>query len=77
MSIADPEGRVIEYDYTDAGSLSEMHKYPASGVALTAYYAYTTNGLLSAVTNANNHWIHYDHDATAIFQKSPHSWDHQ
>ena len=61
-SSTDPEGHRTEWDYTNA-SISVERIYPATNQPVETHYAYTSNGLLAAVTNANGHWINYKSDA--------------
>ena len=61
-SVTDPEGRAIEFGYTNGALASVAFPLDAT-TRLETVYAYTTNGLLSAVTNANGHWVHYTYDA--------------
>ncbi|MFO7871732.1 MAG: RHS repeat-associated core domain-containing protein [Kiritimatiellia bacterium] len=58
----DPEGCIIEYEYTNA-SMSKSKLYYNSTSSYDTIYAYTTNGLLSAATNANTNWVRYTYDS--------------
>jgi uncharacterized protein RhaS with RHS repeats len=48
-------------DYTN-GLISVARSYPSANQPVETRYAYTSNGLLAAVTNANGHWTvnHYE-----------------
>jgi len=74
-SITDPESHKTEYEYTNAFISKVKLFYDASNAYETAY-AYTTNGLLSVVTNANGHSVGYYYDsygymASAVPQDGP------
>jgi RHS repeat-associated protein len=56
----DPEGHKVAYTYKN-GLISTI-SYPDDPVILSQF-SYTTNGLLSAVTNANGHWVHYEYNS--------------
>jgi RHS repeat-associated protein len=60
-SITDPEGFKQEYEYTN-GSLSLERIYLSSNQTTETKYSYTTNGLLSAITNANGHSTVFTYD---------------
>ena len=57
-SITDPAGSKVEFSYTN-GLVSQASVYYASGQCYNTTFGYTTAGLLSAVTNANQHYIRY------------------
>ena len=61
-SITDPEGRVIEFEYTN-GSVSLVSLIVDSTTSYDTVYTYTTNGLLASVTNANGHYVDYTYDS--------------
>ena len=61
-SSTDPEGHRQEWDYTN-GSVSVERVYPATNQPVETHYAYTSNGVLAAITNANGHWISYLSDS--------------
>lgn len=60
-SFIDPEGHKLGYDYTN-GSLCRAKLYYNSTSSYDTAIGYTTNGLVAAITNANNHWVkaYYD-----------------
>jgi YD repeat-containing protein len=60
--ITDPEGRRTEWDYTN-GMVSVERVFPATNQPSETAFSYTTNGLLTAITNANGHWVRFQHDA--------------
>ena len=60
-SITDPENHMMEFEYTNA-SLSKIKLYYDASDSYDTLLSYTTNGLLSVVTNANGHWIQFGHD---------------
>ena len=60
-SVTDPEGRKIEFGYTNAYP-ALMKLYYGESSCYTSSLSYTTNGLLSAVTNANGHWVRFSYD---------------
>jgi len=60
-SVTDPEEHKLELEYTNT-SLSRTKLYFDSSHYHETLCSYTTNGLLSAVTNANGHWIRYTYD---------------
>jgi YD repeat-containing protein len=49
-------------DYTN-GLISVARSYPSANQPVETRYAYTTNGLLAAVTNANGHWATYQYNS--------------
>jgi RHS repeat-associated protein len=60
--VADPEGRVVSIDYTNA--LPSAVRWSATpGVEDAARFQYATNGWLVSVTNANGHATRFLHDA--------------
>ena len=61
-SITDPEGHVIEFEYTN-GSVSLVSLVADSTTSYDTVYTYTTNGLLTSVTNANGHGVGYTYDS--------------
>ena len=60
-AITDPEGHRTEWDYTN-GVVSKERVFPATNQPAETIYAYTTNGLLATVTNANGHWVRYQYN---------------
>ncbi len=77
-SITDPESHKAEWDYTN-GLVSVERSFPVTGVPVETRYSYTTNGLLASVTNANGHWVRFEHDAygyptTVSAQAGPTNW---
>jgi RHS repeat-associated protein len=60
-SVTDPEGHKAEWDYTH-GAASVERVYPATNQPAETRYAYTSNGLVAAITNANGHWTAFQHD---------------
>ena len=77
-SVTDPEGKRTEWDYTN-GLVSRIRIFPATNQPAETCYAYTTNGLLAAVTNANGHWVRYQSDVygyptSVIPQAGPTNW---
>jgi len=61
ISVTDPEGHRIEFEYTNA-AVSKTKVYYSASNSYDTVYSYTTNGLLSSITNANGHWINYAYD---------------
>ncbi len=57
-SMTDPEARMATWDYTN-GLVRAERVFPSTNQQSETDYAYTTNGLLAAVTNANGHWVRY------------------
>ena len=57
-SITDPEGHRLDYNYTN-GLVSVERLFPATNQPAETHYAYTPNGVLASVTNANGHWVSY------------------
>jgi len=60
-STIDPEGHKTELEY-ELGSVSKVKRYYAATESYDTLYAHATNGLVSGVTNANGHSIHYAYD---------------
>ncbi|MEI6217655.1 MAG: DUF6531 domain-containing protein, partial [bacterium] len=54
----DPDGCKTAVDYTNAYPKTVKLYYSATS-SYDTVFAYTTNGLLSAVTNANGHWVQF------------------
>ena len=61
VRITDPEGRVTEMDYI-GDQLAHVRTGVGSATTSETALAYTSAGLLAAVTNANGHWVRYEHD---------------
>ncbi|MEI6516136.1 MAG: hypothetical protein WCO77_09165, partial [bacterium] len=61
-SVTDPEGHKVEWDYTN-GVVSVVRAYPAKNQTIETHYVYNSKGVVSAVTNANGHWVSYQSDA--------------
>jgi RHS repeat-associated protein len=61
ISATDPEGHRAEWDYTN-GSVRVERVYPATNQPVETHYAYTANGVLASITNANGHWVSYQSD---------------
>ena len=61
-SVTDPEGRAVEFDYTN-GLISVARLMVDTNTSYETTYGYTTNGLLASVTNANGHFVDYGYDA--------------
>jgi len=57
-SITDPEGHKAEMEYTNA-SVSRLKLYYDASNSYDTLFSYTTNGLLSSVTNASGHSVNY------------------
>jgi RHS repeat-associated protein len=57
-SVTDPDNCKRGMEYTK-GYISKFKVYYDSTGTYDTVLAYTTNGLLSAITNANGHWIQY------------------
>ncbi len=57
-SETDPEGHQVLYEYTN-GLIAVQRLVFATDVTFDTRYSYTTNGQLTAVTNANGHWVQY------------------
>ncbi|MEK7995779.1 MAG: DUF6531 domain-containing protein, partial [Planctomycetota bacterium] len=60
-SATDPEGGKVVIDYTNA-SVSRLKVYYDASNSWDTTFSYSSNGLLSAVTNANGTWVRYLHD---------------
>lgn len=60
-SVIDPEGSKVGFEYTNA-LLSKTRLYYNSTSSYDTILAYTTNGLLDSVTNANGHWVRHQYD---------------
>jgi len=60
-SSTDPEGRKIEMEYTNA-CLSRLKLFYDSSNSYDTLFSYTTNGLVSGVTNANGHYVQFGYD---------------
>ena len=60
-SVTDPEGFKTEYEYTN-GVIAKARIYLSSNTAAETACGYTTNGLLSAITNANGHSMAFTYD---------------
>lgn len=60
-SVIDPEGVKQEYEYTN-GVIALERIWLSSNTTVETKYSYTTNGLLSAVTNANGHSMALTYD---------------
>ena len=59
--VIDPEGHTSTFEYTN-GSLRRARSYLSAETYVDTVYALNSNGLATAVTNANGHWIKYDYD---------------
>ncbi|MFW5871344.1 MAG: RHS repeat-associated core domain-containing protein [Verrucomicrobiota bacterium] len=75
LSATDPEGNQTTFEYLDTLPVA-MRLSPEEGKTNTTFYGYTTNGLLSAVTNANGHWTrfgynNYGYQTSSIPQAGP------
>jgi RHS repeat-associated protein len=58
-SMTDPESHETAISYSnDLPSCVSLY-YDTSGDAYNTFFSYTTNGLLSGITNANGHWTQY------------------
>lgn len=60
-SVTDPEGFKSEYEYTN-GAIALSRIYLTSNETAETTYSYTTNGLLSVITNANGHTTSFTYD---------------
>jgi RHS repeat-associated protein len=60
-SITDPEGHKAEMEYTNA-SVSRIKLFYDATHSYDTLFGYTTNGLLSGMTNGNGHWVQYSYD---------------
>lgn len=60
-SAADPEGHKVEMTYTN-GSLLSAKVYYDGASYYESFCGYTTNGLVSGITNANGHHVSYYYD---------------
>jgi hypothetical protein len=60
-SVIDPLGNRAEWDYVN-GAVSAVRAYPTTNQSVETRYAYTIKGVLSAVTNANGHWVSFESD---------------
>lgn len=60
-SAKDAEGHAIEWDYTN-GLVAAERIYPATNNPAETRYAYTSNGCLVAVTNANGHFVNFQYN---------------
>ncbi len=77
-SMMDGEGHRTEWDYTN-GVIWHRRVFPVANQPAETAYAYTTNGLLTSVTNANGHWVKYLYDnygypTSVIPQVGPTNW---
>jgi len=61
-SVTDPEGHRAELDYAN-GAVSKERVFPATNQPAETTYAYTSSGLLAAVTNANGHCVQYQYNS--------------
>ncbi len=59
----DPEGHAVSWVYTNGMTAKESVQV-SSGVSNETVYAYTTNGLLGALTNANGHALSIAYDTS-------------
>lgn len=59
----DPEGHGTEFDYGTNGLVSVMRVLDSGGLTHESRFAYTSNGALAAVTNANGHWVQFENDS--------------
>ncbi len=57
-SVTDPEGHRMAFDYTNGVTTRSKLFYSASN-SYDTLLSYTTNGLLTGVTNANGHWTRF------------------
>ena len=57
----DPEGTKVEVDYT-AGLVSRVGLVVSPTRRYDTTIGYTADGLLKAITNANGHWVRFDHN---------------
>ena len=62
ISVTDPEGHKLAADYVNA-SPTRIRLYSDSSNSWDTLFSYTTNGLLSAVTNANGNWARCEYDS--------------
>jgi YD repeat-containing protein len=60
--VQDPTGAKVEMEYTN-GLMTKTKNYWTASYYHETLYAYTTNGLLAAVTNANGHSVAFGYDA--------------
>lgn len=72
---ADPEGHEVSWAYAN-GVVAKEAVQVSSGISNETVYAYTTNGLLGAVTNANSHALQISYDASCnptsiVFPETP------
>ena len=58
----DPEGHKVEMEYTNA-MLSRVKAYYDDSSSYDTTFSYSSNGLLTAVTNANGHSVHSYYDS--------------
>jgi RHS repeat-associated protein len=61
-SVTDPEGHLVQFDYTN-GFPGVMRVFLSTNQSVDTHFTYATNGLLSAVTNANGHWTKYQYNS--------------
>ena len=57
-SSTDPEGCLTQWGYTN-GAVNMERLFPSTNQPAETHYAYTPNGVLASVTNANGHWVSY------------------
>jgi len=62
VSFQEPDGSLTTLSYS-SGSLSRISHFHSSTDSYDTSFAYTTNGLIAAVTNANGHVTRYTHDS--------------
>ena len=65
----DPMGHRTEFSYTN-GLLAVTREFPATNLTSETHFAYTASGLLSSVTNANGHWVRFEHDSLGFVTSS-------
>ncbi|NQT94450.1 MAG: hypothetical protein HQ559_16965 [Lentisphaerae bacterium] len=56
--VIDPEGHTATFEYTN-GTLRRARSYLGAETYVDTVYALNSNGLVTAVTNGNGHWVKY------------------
>lgn len=61
-SITDPEGHKIQYEHTN-GLITMARLVSSTNETYNTTYSYTSNGLLTAITNASGRYVRYSYDS--------------
>lgn len=68
LSLTDPAGHKTAFEYTNG--LVNLVRECTNGISgFETRFFYSTNGLLAAVTNANNHGLAYEYDAAGYVSR--------